>query len=101
MPSVTIEVGGRPHNVVCRAGEETRVRMLGRMLEQRWPAADRAAAGQPDRAMLFVALMLADALEEAESRPPAGAAIGEAALDRLAGRLEKLADALEQGEPAS
>ncbi len=100
MPSVTFEVGGRPHTVACRAGEESRVRMLAQMLEARWPAADRAASGQPERAMLFVALMLADALEEAESRPPVGAAIGEAALDRLADRLEKLAEALEQADPA-
>jgi cell division protein ZapA len=39
--------------------------------------------------------MLADALEEAERRPPAGAAVSEAALARIAERLEALADALE------
>ncbi|GGB34345.1 hypothetical protein GCM10011380_24750 [Sphingomonas metalli] len=100
MATVTIQVGGRPHTIACRPGEEARVQLLGRMLDQRWSAADRAAAGQPERAMLFVALMLADALEEAESRPPVGAAIGEAALERLADRLEKLAETLEQAPPA-
>ena len=101
MATVTIEIGGRSHTVACRPGEEARVQLLGRMLDQRWAAADRAAAGQPERAMLFVALMMADALEEAESRPPVGAAIAESALERIADRLESLADALEQSAPAS
>jgi cell division protein ZapA len=99
MATVTIQIGDRPHSVNCRPGEEARVRVLGQMVDQRWAAAERAAGGQPERAMLFVALMMADALEEAESRPPEGAPIGEIALDRLADRLEKLADALEQGAP--
>ena len=38
-----------------------------------------------------------DALEEAESRPPAGAAVSEPALARIADRLEALAQALENG----
>ena len=101
MPNVTIQIGGRPHAVACRAGEEARVQMLGRMLDDRWAAADRASSGQPERAMLFVALMLADALDEVEKRPPEGAAVSESALQRIADRLEGLADALEQAPPTS
>ncbi len=101
MPNVTLQIGGRPHVVTCRAGEEARVQMLGRMLDERWATADRAAAGQPERAMLLVALMLADALDEVEKRPPEGAAVSEAALRRIADTLEGLAEALEQTPPVS
>ena len=96
MADVTLEIGGRPHTVACRDGEEARVKLLGRMIEDRWATAARAAgtAGS-ERAMLFVALMLADDLDEAADRPPAGAAIGEPSLARIADRLEALADALE------
>ena len=45
--------------------------------------------------------MLADALEEAERRPPAGAAVSEAALARIAERLEALANALEPEGPGA
>ena len=101
MANVVIQVGGRGWPIACRAGEEPRVEALGRMLEARWAAADRASGGSPERAMLLVALMLADALDEAESRPPAGAALSEVALARIADRLESLADALEMDGAAA
>ncbi len=96
MATVQLSIGGRTHPVATRDGEEARVQMLGRMLDERWAVADRAAGGNPERAMLFVALMLADALDDAETRPPAGAAVSEAALARIADRLEALADTLEK-----
>ena len=52
-----------------------------------------------ERAMLFVALMLADDLDEALVRPVEGAAVSEAALGRIADRLEGLAATLEQSPP--
>ena len=99
MATVTISIGGRPHQVACRDGEEARVEQLGRMLEQRWPDANRAAGGHPERALLFIALMLADSLDEVEQRPPAGSSVSEAALARIADRLESLAGALENTPP--
>jgi len=97
MAQVMLDIGGRPHAVACRDGEESRVRMLGAMLAERWPVADRAAGGlSAERAMLFVALMLADDLDEAAHRPPEGAAVSEIALTRIADQLEGLAQALEQ-----
>ena len=101
MATVTLNIGGRPFPVACRDGEEARLQSLGRMVAERWPAADRAANGQPERAMLYVALMLADALDESESRPPPGSAVSEPALLRIADRLEALADALEQTPPSA
>ena len=97
MADVTLNIGGRPHSVACRAGEEARVAQLGMMIDERWAPAMRAAGGMAgERAMLFVALMLADALDEAEKRPPEGAALSETALTHIADRLESLADALER-----
>ena len=101
MANVTLPIGGRPHTIACRDGEEARLQKLGAMIEERWPAALRAAAGVPgERAMLFVALMLADDLDETRQRPPEGAAVSEPALQRIADRLEALANALER-DPAA
>jgi cell division protein ZapA len=96
MAEVTLSIGGRPHLVACRDGEEARVRLLGDMLDARWSAAARVAGASTERAMLFVALMLADDLDEAQRRPPEGAVVSEDALARIADRLESLAAALEQ-----
>ena len=102
MAEVQLSIGGRNHPVACRDGEEARVEELGRLLQERWPAALRAAGGvSNERAMFFVALMLADALDEAQTRPPEGSAMSEAALARIADRLESLADALEQSPPSA
>lgn len=101
MATVSLRIGGRAHAVACRDGEEGRLEQLAVMLDERWPAAQRAAGGAGERAMMFVALMLADALDEAENRPPEGAAVSETALQRIADRLEDLADALEQAPAAS
>ncbi|TPG12412.1 cell division protein ZapA [Sphingomonas oligophenolica] len=96
MADVTLTIGGRPHTVACRDGEEARVTLLGQMIEDRWAMASRAAgAAGSERAMLFVALMLADDLDEAANRAPVGAAVSESALARIADRLEALAEALE------
>jgi cell division protein ZapA len=100
MANVTLTIGTRPFTVACRDGEEARLHQLGRMLDERWPTALRAAANIPgERAMLFVALMLADDLDEIQHRPPEGAAVSEPALARIADRLEALANALER-DPA-
>ena len=101
MAEVALDIGGRIHRVGCRDGEEERLIALGRLLDERWPTAQRAAGNAGgERAMLFVALMLADDLDEAIMRPASGG-VGEAALARIADRLERMAQTLEQGAPAS
>ena len=97
MATVMLQLGGRSWPVTARNGEEARVEQLGRMLSERWDTANRAAGGHAERALLLLSLMLADALDEAENRPPAGAPVSETALARIADRLESLADALENG----
>ena len=97
MAEVVLKIGERRHSVACRDGEEASVRRLGARLEERWAGANRAAGGLGgERAMLFLALMLADALDEAENRPPEPGAASPAMLEKIADRLELLAAALEQ-----
>jgi len=94
MADVTLTIGDRRHTVACRDGEEPQLRKLGEMLDKHWSTAARASGGlNGERTMLFVALMLADQLEEANHRPPEGA--GAALLEKVADRLERLADTLE------
>lgn len=101
MPEVQLPIGGRFYAVACAAGAETRVKMLGEVIDSHWAAALRAAGGfNTERAMFLVALMLADKMEEALTRPPSEGTMSEPALHALAERLERLAEALEQA-PAS
>ncbi|MGN6375797.1 MAG: cell division protein ZapA [Sphingomonas sp.] len=101
MAEVTLEIGGRRHTVACRDGEEAQVERLGRMIDDRWADAERAAGGfSLERTMLFLALILADDLDEALSRPPE-APSGPSVPNGLADRLERIAAALEESFPAT
>lgn len=94
MADVTLTIGGHRHSVACRDGEEDQLLRIGAMLDARWSAASRASGGiGGERAMLFVALMLADDLHDAQNRTPEGA--GAELLENLADRLEALAASLE------
>ena len=94
MADVTLTIGDRRHTVACRDGEEQQLRKLGELLDRHWTTASRASGGlNGERTMLFVALMLADELDEAQRRPPEGA--GAAMLEQVADRLERLAAVLE------
>ena len=97
MAEVTLTIGDRRHNVICRDGEEAQLRRLGDMLDQRWTSANRASGGlNAERTMLLVALMLADSLDVAENRPAGDGGPSPAFLARVAERLEGIADALEK-----
>ena len=102
MAEVMLQVGDRRHTVAVRDGGEDAMQDLGARLDERWAVANRASGGLGgERAMLFVALMLADALGEAERRPPEPGAASPAMLDALADRLERLATTLEQAGPSA
>ena len=107
MSNVSLTIGGRQFSVSCAAGEEAHVARLGRLIDEK--AAAAGAVGQSEtRMLLFAALMLADALDEATGRgtasaptPAAPALLPELApelagrLDALAGRIENIASLLE------
>lgn len=99
MAEVTLTIGGRPYPVLCRDGEEGQVVRLGQMLVDRWADADRAAGGlSAERAMMFVALMLADDLDEALRNASSDNA-APALPPGLADRLEQIAAELEETTP--
>ena len=96
MAEVRLSIGGRTHVVACRDGGEAALEALGRRLDAHSGVASRAAGGQGgERAMLFIALMLADELVEAEAAQGGTVGPSSATLDRIADRLERLADTLE------
>jgi cell division protein ZapA len=95
MADVTLTIGDRRHTVACPDGQEDQVRRLGTRLDAQWATAVRASGGlNGERTMMFVALMLADALDEADRRP--AEVKDEVLLATIAERLESLADSLEQ-----
>ncbi len=105
MASIDVEVAGRRYNVACRDGEEAHLRGLAATVDRRARDAETALGGLTEsRQLLFAALLIADDLKEtragngiAEPEPlPPDPAVAET-LERLAARMERLADALEGG----
>lgn len=110
MAQVDIQIGGRSYEVGCRDGEEDHLRMIARMVDRKCADAAQSMGGLNEaRQLLLGALLLADELNDmraaaAASRldapAPADAAISQA-IERLAERMESLADGLEgRGESA-
>ena len=97
MAEVTLSIGQRAHRIACANGQEAHLERLGAMVAQRWDAAQRAAGGAgTERTMLLIALMLADALNDAE-RASATDTGDAALLNEVARRLEAVATTLEDG----
>lgn len=95
MAEVTLNIGGRAHAVACRDGEESHLLHLGSILDRHYKVADRASGGTSgERTFLFLSLLLADALDEADRRPSEER--DTAAMARIADRLEAVAGALEE-----
>ena len=114
MANIDIEIAGRRYNVACRDGEEAQLREVAALVDRRAHDAAEALGGLTEtRQLLYAALLVADDLQEARSAaaegrplpppPPAPAPpdpeVAEA-LERLAGRVEALADGLEREGPA-
>jgi cell division protein ZapA len=94
MADVTLTIAGRPYSVACRDGEEPHLRRLGQLIDQHSETAARASGGlNSERTLLFIALILADQLDEAERNPSTG--VSPLLLERIADRLEAVAAALE------
>lgn len=106
MATVTLDIGDRQYAVACREGGEARLRQAGAMIADRWADAERAAGNDGAfRVMLFAALMLADTIIDRDVAAAAAAVpeerLPDAALERIADRLDALAAALEAESPAS
>ena len=103
MANVDIEVAGRRYNVACRDGEEAHLHSVAAMVDQRARDATEALGSLTEtRLLLFAALMMADDVKEIRAGagipepppPPPDPAVAQA-LERLAARMEALADSLE------
>lgn len=95
MAEVAIQVDGRSYSVACRDGEEPHLRRLEALLARHAPTARRASGGlSSERTLLYLALILADLLDEAERNPPEG--VSPLLLDHVADRLEAVAATLEE-----
>jgi cell division protein ZapA len=107
MASVEVEIAARKYSVACRDGEEAHLRSVAAIVDSK--AQDAAAALgslSEARQLLFASLLLADELKEHRSgqAPAAPAPVDPAiaeALERLAGRVESLAEQLERSADAS
>ena len=95
MAEVTLSLIGRSFAVACRDGEEPHLRHLESLLQRHAETAQRASGGiNSERTLFYLALILADLLDEAERNPPSG--VSPVLLDRIADRLEAVAAALEE-----
>jgi cell division protein ZapA len=108
MANVDVEVGGRRYNVACQDGEEEHLRALAATVDRRAHDALTALGSLTEtRQLLFAALLIADDLKEVragaglkEPEPlPPDPAVAQA-LERLASRMEGLADHLERASTA-
>ena len=95
MAEVTINVGGRDYAIPCRDGEELHFKRLEGLLVRHAATAARASGGiSHDRTLVYLTLILADLLDEAERNPSEG--VSPVLLDNIADRLEAVAAALEE-----
>lgn len=107
MASVEVEIAARKYSVACRDGEEEHLRSVAAIVDGKAQEASAALGSLSEaRQLLFASLLLADELKEHRSgqpkAPPAelDPAIVDA-LERLAGRVESLAEQLERSADAS
>lgn len=107
MANIDIEVAGRRYNVACRDGEEQHLHSVAAMVDKRAKDAAEALGSLTEtRQLLFAALLMADDIKEMRAgagiadppAPPPDPAVAQA-LERLAARMESLADTLERSGP--
>ena len=104
MANIDIEIAGRRYNVACRDGEEEHLHSVAAMVDRRaQDAASALGSLSETQQLLFAALLIADDIKEVRAGagipdpvpPPPDPAVAQA-LERLAARVEALADGLER-----
>ena len=105
MAEIDLIIAGRPYRVACRDGEEENLRAAARLVDSK---SREAIAGlgtlSEARQLLFAGLLLADQLMEqnpAAAPPPEPDPELVRRAERVAERLESLADSLEREANAS
>jgi cell division protein ZapA len=107
MAAIEVEIAARRYSVACRDGEEEHLRSVAAIVDGKAQDAATALGSLSEaRQLLFAALLLADEVKDHRSgQPPVpraepDPAVAEA-LERLAGRVEALAERLERSARAS
>ena len=104
MANIDIEVAGRRYNVACRDGEEEHLHAVAAEVDRRAKDAAQALGGLTEtRQLLFAALLIADDIKDIRAGAgipdpvplPPDPAVAQA-LERLASRIESIADNLER-----
>jgi cell division protein ZapA len=100
MAEIDIFIAGRSYRVACRDGEEDSLRKAAALVDNKSREALSGLGTLSEaRQLLYACLLLADQLIDGRGGPPTvpieDAALAERA-ERLAGRLESVADALER-----
>ena len=107
MGMVDVQINGRRHQLQCGDGEEVRLRRLAAYVDSRLSKLVQDHGQLPEgKALLMTSLLVADELNDAYdeikrlraqlgNQTRAAEEEAAAALDRVAGRLEQLAAALE------
>ncbi|MBA2772388.1 MAG: cell division protein ZapA [Sphingomonas sp.] len=104
MAEVDLIIAGRPYRVACRSGEEETLRAAARLVDAKSREAISGLGTLSEaRQLLFAGLLLADQLIEQRDGGGAPAPVEPARpnpelaarAERLAGRLESLAQSLE------
>lgn len=104
MANIDIEIAGRRYSVACRDGEEAHLHSVAAMVDKRaHDAASALGSLSETQQLLFAALLIADDIKEIRAGagipepvpPPPDPAVAQA-LERLAARMESLADSLER-----
>jgi len=95
MADIDITIAGRSYSIAARDGDEPHLRNLESILQQHAQTAQRASGGlNAERTLVYLALILADMVDEVQRNPPQG--VSPVLLDRIADRLEAVAAALEE-----
>jgi cell division protein ZapA len=104
MANIDIEIAGRRYNVACRDGEQEHLHAVAAEVDRRAKDAAAALGGLTEtRQLLFAALLIADDIKDIRAGAgipdpiplPPDPAIAQA-LERLAARVEAMADNLER-----
>ena len=99
MAEIDVIIAGRPYRVACRDGEEENLRSAARLVDTKSREAIAGLGALSEaRQLLFAGLLLADQL--IDQNPAAAAPAGPdpelvSRAERIAERLESLADSLE------
>ena len=98
MSEVKLQVGGRPYKVSVADGQEDNLRSLAATVDAKLAGMGKNISSNEAKNLLFAAILLADELEDAKkkaSAPPPPPPAPEIDTDMVAGKLERLAVALE------